>query len=268
MATIPTEEIAPSIESTQSSAVNWDDLIDPFRQIAIAERINGQTAGRRAGYLEGENIGRSKAWEIGLELGYIHSFARHLLDMHQKRLVENEMKQPARGIESSKTIRNTEQDDRFSKRLNRCLTICQELITRTNQFPDPDSLLDRYENTADNIESNKKKYDDSSTEDFSGHSYEGKIGLGDHKSTSEAGVNAGDAEDVTSALQRIRAKFKLLLVLLSTNRSFDLKRLLNTKERCNQPQPGNRAISEGSEKMNKSPASVEYQSDLERNSNW
>jgi hypothetical protein len=44
VATIPTKEIVPGIESTQASTVNFDDLIGPFWQIAIVEHINCQTA--------------------------------------------------------------------------------------------------------------------------------------------------------------------------------------------------------------------------------
>ena len=83
---------------------------------------------------------------------------------------------PRDWVKQNKTKQNTEQDDRFSKHLNTCLAICQELITQTNQFPDPDSWLDQYENIADNIKLNKKKSDDSSTDDFSAHSCKGKIG--------------------------------------------------------------------------------------------
>ncbi|KAL7477179.1 hypothetical protein ACHAW6_002994 [Cyclotella cf. meneghiniana] len=218
MATVPPEDTIPSIERNESFTVNrdgslFDDVIDPFEQIAISERRNGQIAGRRAGYSEGRDIGRSKAWEIGLELGYIHSFARHVLkNVHQQRL--DQINKP---------------NDRFSKRLNRCLAISQELKTLINQFPDPDSLFDRYQNIADNIDSNKKKFDDTSTDHF------------------ETGANVADVEDVTSSLQRIRAKFKLLLVLLSTTRPFGLKRLLDTNESCFLSQLGNGA---GSEEIN------------------
>lgn len=247
MTTVPPEDTIPSIERSESFTVNrdgslFDDVIDPFEQIAISERRNGQIAGRRAGYSEGRDIGRSKAWEIGLELGYIHSFARHVLkNVHQQRLDQ---------INSSDggTTRNTDPNDRFSKRLNRCLAISQELKTLINQFPDPDSLFDRYQNIADNIDSNKKKFYDTSTDHFAAYSDEGGTLSNDHESiSSETGANVADVEDVTSSLQRIRAKFKLLLVLLSTTRPFGLKRLLDTNESCFLSQLGNGA---GSEEIN------------------
>jgi hypothetical protein len=193
--------ITPSID-TFSTAVDWDnslfdDVIDPFQQIAISERAQGQEAGRRAGYLDGRDIGRTKGWEIGLELGYIHAFANNFIDGCRKR-EQNTKEQTDTNQEERSTSA-----DRGNHRLDRCLTVSRELIDLVNCFPDPDELLAQRTDIAEIDAIELSGRDDS------------KIA----PDTSRV--------DVTSSLQRIRAKFKLLLVLLRTRTPLDLKRLLN-----------------------------------------
>lgn len=193
------DNLTPSTD-TFSTAADWnnslfDDIIDPFQQIARSERAHGQEAGRRAGYVDGRHIGRTKGWEIGLELGYIHSFASNFIDGCRKR--EQDMKEQA---DSSREESSTSAD-RSNHRLDRCLTVSRELIVMVNSFPDPDELLAQKPEEIDAIKVSGR--DDSEiTPDTS-------------------------RVDVTSSLQRIRAKFKLLLVLLRTKTPLDLKRLLN-----------------------------------------
>lgn len=193
--------ITPSID-TFSTAVDWDnslfdDVIDPFQQIAISERAQGQEAGRRAGYLDGRDIGRTKGWEIGLELGYIHAFSNNFIDGCRKR-EQNTKEQTDTNQEERSTSA-----DRGNHRLDRCLTVSRELIDLVNCFPDPDELLAQRTDIAEIDAIELSGRDDS------------KIA----PDTSRV--------DVTSSLQRIRAKFKLLLVLLRTRTPLDLKRLLN-----------------------------------------
>lgn len=193
--------ITPSID-TFSTAVDWDnslfdDVIDPFQQIAISERAQGQEAGRRAGYLDGRDIGRTKGWEIGLELGYIHAFANNFIDGCRKREQNTKEQTDTNQEERSKSA------DRGNHRLDRCLTVSRELIDLVNCFPDPDELLAQRTDIAEIDAIELSGRDDS------------KIA----PDTSRV--------DVTSSLQRIRAKFKLLLVLLRTRTPLDLKRLLN-----------------------------------------
>jgi hypothetical protein len=223
------QEKTNPMTDTYSTAVDWSDslfdqVVDPFEQIAASERRNGQVAGRRAGYLEGRDIGRSKGWEIGLELGYIHSFASGLLDGCQEHTQQANVH-----TDSDESLPT----DRSNKRLDRCLAISRELIDMVNQFPDPDTLLQNYD--MDNIRSTKKNGEEGVSPD------QESLCSDDEKRTSkesEMSVHVSSA-DVTFSLQRIRAKFKLLLVLLKAKCPLDLKRLLNTNNSSDQTESRN-----------------------------
>jgi hypothetical protein len=78
-----------------------------------------------------------------------------------------------------------------------------------------------------------------------------------HNSSKSLPVDA-PVTDVTSSLQRIRAKFKLLSVLLRTNRPFDLKRLLNVRD--------DDTTKEDKHQDNKS--SLKQQHTLQKDNNW
>ena len=178
----------------------FESIIDPFEQIALSEHENGRAAGRRSGYIEGRDIGRSKGWEIGLELGYIHSFASNLLVLHKTEQENDE----------SSTTR-----DRSNQRLDRCHALSHELIELVNSFPNPDELFEGHTGIVVGMNSATNNTIDATFRDDIGSTDDGL----EQRDT--------DHKDVTASLQRIRAKFKLLLVLLRTNTSFDLKRLLN-----------------------------------------
>ena len=232
----------PSID-TYSTAVNWndtlfDDVIDPFEHIALTEREKGREAGRTSGYVEGRDIGLSKGWEIGLELGYIHGLASKLIDgCHNLHQQQSEIKQNAQfdidaDADADAEDQNITSRGRSNQRLDRCLTISRELIEMVDSFPGPDQLLKQNLNISDEFHSakdydigtkthSKSDGDDTLQEDFNGDSESTK-----HNDTSNI--------DITASLQRIRAKFKLLLVLLRTNTPLDLKRMLNPNKRDNQ----------------------------------
>lgn len=222
-----------------SRAADWDDslfddVIDPFQQMSVSERTNGQLAGRRAGYLEGRDIGRSKGWEIGLELGYIKSFASNLLD----------------GYHQSVKRENSTTDNRSDQRLDRCIVILKELIEMINSFPDPDILLEQNRiigNDMNSVEANASAPADPDYVDVETV----------HNGSKSLPVDA-PVTDVTSSLQRIRAKFKLLSVLLRTNRPFDLKRLLNVRD--------DDTTKEDKHQDNKS--SLKQQHTLQKDNNW
>lgn len=184
------------------AATGWDDelfdnVIDPFQDIAIMERQAGRVAGSRAGYVEGHGIGRSKGWEIGLELGYIISFARAILDGYHQHQNDNV----------------SETESRSHHRLDRCLVLARELIKMVHEFPDPDSLL--------------QNNDSDVMQQLEAATGEGKDA---NHNNSETDTVASKTSDVSSSIQRIRAKFKLFCVLLKTQQPFDLKRVLEVKE--------------------------------------
>jgi hypothetical protein len=248
------QESTPSTIDNYSTANNlndslFDDAIDPFEKIAISERTKGQDAGRRAGYLEGRDIGRCKGWEIGLELGYIHSFSSNLLDVKQRRLqnVDYDVSNNEENDENSTSYRS-------NQRLDRCLIVAQELIDMINLFPDPDTLLEQNRKFSDGIDAISKASDHTLL------TTRANVELNDSESASLKTGNQNESlTDISSSLQRIRAKFKLLLVLLRTNRSFDLKRILNAADNTVRSREGTEGISD---------ASVVQQSSLEKAGDW
>jgi len=213
----------------------WDDAllfevaVDPFQQIAKSGREEGRAAGRRDGYLEGVNIGRSKGWEIGLELGYIHDFVQGILDGYQPRMGHQ---QPQRTSLTSQPLRQSKQkidgnisqepEHRTSHRLERCLTLARDLVKMINEFPDPDTLLSQ--NNGDSVNSTINNTNKEENEDNEDGKATDAFGKGDASMTS----NPAAMLDISASLERIRAKFKLLCVLLRTKHQFDLKNVLDS----------------------------------------
>jgi len=228
-----------------STTAEWDDAllfevaIDPFQQIAISGKEEGRQAGLRDGYNEGVNIGRSKGWEIGLELGYIHDFSQGILDGYLKKKSSlggdegdgGDQQQTSHTItksqESAKQHINTEH--KKSHRLERCLTLARDLVEMINKFPDPDTLLSH--NQA--YDSNNMKADKVSSTEKDCCTSTNNIGttVDDGCCINEDGNKADNKKmasttkedskqmamlDISTSLERIRAKFKLLCVLLKT----------------------------------------------------
>ena len=241
-------------EETAMSA-DWDDAllfevaVDPFQKIAISGREEGRIAGLRDGYLEGMNIGRSKGWEIGLELGYINNFARGILDGYKKKSPDckHEHQPSSLNTVSSQSIQQTppKLEQRTSHRLVRCLTLAQDLVDLIDKFPDPDLLLsqneveDTNEDTYDveksmnNKESNVKACCNNTDSGCNSKPHmHSQSEEKDNKARNHEKSNPYPKQqpmlDVTTAIERIRSKFKLLCVLLKTKQSFDLKSVLES----------------------------------------
>lgn len=251
----------------------WDDAlmfdlaIDPFRQIATAERESGKEAGKEAGYLEGMNIGRSKGWEIGLELGYIHNFAKGILDHYQQLHPEINASDPqslslhesedsmtggkCNNSEFNNFQPKTGSENRSNHRLERCLTLSRDIVKMINEVPDPDILLSQIDGkrgeeleNADSATINSSCSETSCSDNYETCAPQSAVdvsgagtsnishGENNNEATAsrEAGVIGSTAMfDVSSSLQRIRAKFKLLCVLLRTRQKFELKKVLETQ---------------------------------------
>ena len=105
----------------------------------------------------------------------------------------NKMQQPAQQKSSS---------NRINSRLDRCTTLARDIVTLIHDFPPPQHLLHNQDD------------DD-----------------GDVATENNNNQQQGDptALDISTSIQRIRAKFKLLSVLLKTGQSFDIKRILELK---------------------------------------
>jgi len=246
------------------AATGWDDdllfevAVDPFKKIAISGREEGRVAGLREGYLEGVNIGRSKGWEIGLELGYIHDFSQGILHGYHQRTRDKQLQPQTSPIAQTQSEQNCDGNDaqqskhRMSHRLMRCLTLARDLEKLINEFPDPDELLSQ--DNGDNLNALEKT--ESSVDGCISTQCQGKSSDGGccntspaldapncHKNNEEGGnsdatnqtgkvnvstkIQSDAMLDVSAPLERIRAKFKLLCVLLKTKQQFDLKSILD-----------------------------------------
>jgi hypothetical protein len=251
------DDDAPS--SSSSSSDRWDDdilyhvAVDPFERIASSGREEGRSAGLRDGYLAGLNIGTSKGWEVGLELGYYRDFARGIL---------------SEGIDEqrpSSSATTTLPAGQSAHRMERCRTLAGEVSRMIDEFPDPDSLLSRDDRQWPTTEEEahharertgrRRRAAAAAASSGDGCSGDGcssdgcsADGCSEQKSVDGGAIDFLDSDeaamtmrstdqakatmlDVSASLERIRAKFKLLCILLRTKQSFDLRRVLELGSR-------------------------------------
>jgi hypothetical protein len=217
----------------------WDDAllyrvaVDPLEQIATSGRDEGRTAGLRDGYLGGLDIGTSKGWEIGLELGYYHSFARGISDGIRERMMPVQQQQ--------------RQQQRTAHRSERCRTLAGDISRMIDAFPNPDSLLSlddnrpglarhavgrvgRAHDTAAAAASSSSSSSDGGLSARDGDAMIGSSSDCDEAAMPASGIDPVTATmlDVSASLERIRSKFRLLCILLRTEQSFDLRRVLES----------------------------------------
>ena len=259
---------APTAE--WDDALLFDVAVDPFQQIATSGKKEGRAAGLRDGYLEGVNIGRSKGWEIGLELGYIHDIVQSILDGYQASTIRSSQsssqEQKVGDAGDTLSAKLIPEQRRTSHRLERCLTLARDLMKMINEFPDPDTLLAN-DQVPNNISKGELEEDSdrnadnnaccSSNDNACTHgpannaqgdinSIENKTHVvtkgtdeitlenEDASSASVPSANPAAMVDITTSIERIRAKFKLLCVLLKTKQSFDLKKILDSGTKMQQ----------------------------------
>jgi hypothetical protein len=170
-------------------------LIDPFHEISQSSKQAGRVAGRTASFRDGQQIGRTKGWEVGLELGYMLSFCSEILiglKRHQQQQHQHDTNDASNDDDvgnNSDTLQKS--SNRSQSRLDRCITLARDVVTLINEFPSPQYLLHNQHDVAD-----KQQI---------------------------------DSLDISTSIQRIRVKFKLLSVLIKTGQSFDLRRILELK---------------------------------------
>ena len=209
-------------------------LLDPSHAISQSSKEAGRIAGRTASFNEGQSIGRTKGWEVGLELGYMSNFCKEILNglktTQQQQQQRLGMQQQQNDGQSANNIDNDDNDDestsdgrenmqqstqkssssiRMNSRLDRCTTLARDIVTLIQDFPPPEQLLYPQEddnNDGDIVADESHQQLDPTTN-----------------------AKASAALDISTSIQRIRAKFKLLCVLLKTSQSFDLKQILELK---------------------------------------
>ncbi len=203
----------------------WDDAllyqvaVDPFQQTAFSGKEEGRAAGLNDGYFEGVTIGRSKGWEVGLELGYIYDFSRGIvaLESHEKLTSSNEA-----------LNHNSPQNHNYgmqSHRWGRCIQLANDLTHMIEEFPDPSSLLSMEK------KSEHARADESNIKQSTEQTADDGARITNYAHSSENAAEAASKLDISDPLERIRARFKLLCTLLKTKQSFDLKDVLEVGNR-------------------------------------
>ena len=162
--------------------MNFEDLcLDPYQSNFDSGRREGTAAGLKAGYDEGRKLGHQKGLEVGIELGYMRGVAKTLQD------------------EMLPTMKcGEEESSDAQRRVKKIEKSFNELISAIDQFPSPDEIFHSAnsrldEDTTSNDEAERQFHDDS------------EVTYNKEKT---------GAVDITSEMQRIRAKFKLLTVQL------------------------------------------------------
>jgi len=174
-------------------ADDWDEylLLDPYEESRKEGRAQGLEAGLRAGFRDGHTIGKVKALEIGIELGYMHSIAVSSLGI-MRRTVEKD----------DGDTENTTSILAAEKRIKKL----QELLKSIECFPKPDEMFtDRKE---------------ASTSQVGRPEIENGI-------DSDNSQDATQSMDIVDRMQRIRAKFKTILVQMKLPH-LTLKKVMNT----------------------------------------
>jgi len=193
-----------------ASSLNFEDLcLDPYQYQREGGRDEGTSAGLRAGWEDGRALGRQKALDVGIELGYMRGVA---MVLRSKILVDL----PS-ALSEDTGEKEVEASIVFSRRrAQKIEKSADDLIAAIAAFPTADDIFEE--------------------------------GQSDEGHSPDDGGNVGDSEfapkskngpiDITDKIQRIRARFKLLCVQMKVT-ELSLTRVMDdAKERAS-------AIAEG-----------------------
>mmetsp|Transcript_4455 Transcript_4455/g.12398 ORF Transcript_4455/g.12398 Transcript_4455/m.12398 type:complete len:205 (-) Transcript_4455:45-659(-) len=157
--------------------VDFEDLcLDPYNDSLEKGRAEGHAAGLKSGFEDGRSLGRIKGLEIGIELGYMRGVAIAI----NKRVMSPLEKETA--------------DTEGCGRAEKVRKVLKELINAIDSFPSPDEMF------ADTGDTSLLNGTDG--------------GVTGTMTRKEAMQPTQERPDIAGKLQRIRAKFKLLLVQL------------------------------------------------------
>jgi len=194
---------------------DWDSILDPYQDSLKEGYHEGQQAGLQSGYNDGWHLGKIKALEIGIELGYMHSVASEALECLSR---EGELQ----CIDRNEVGRGDVQTERRIKKL-------KDFLESVQSFPSPDVIFSTSANDSSASISlaaasngNKTKEDDNDNDD--GTDY------GTTASSKASVVNAPASApvDIVQQMQRIRAKFKTILVQMKMPH-LTLKKVMNDR---------------------------------------
>ncbi|GFH51975.1 hypothetical protein CTEN210_08451 [Chaetoceros tenuissimus] len=183
---------------------DWDSiLLNPFEEAIQKGKREGRNDGLKAGYNDGYHLGKVKALEIGVELGYMRAISVSILDdLLSISANENSQCTPVENKNNREMSQNS--FEKIQKRIQRI----QDFLKQIEFFPSPDDLF---------CSSNQDHKVESSSNDDEDKSQD---------------MNQNEVEPVSSSIdiaqkmQRLRAKFKTILVQ-SKLPNFTLKKVMN-----------------------------------------
>ncbi len=158
----------------------FDDIIDPYADTFQQGKEDGRKAAFQAGYNDGYQLGKLKSLEIGVELGYMSSICMMTLQH-----LEGKNEQT---VDDNSQSNNVEESILERKRKIRL----QDLMKAIEEFPKPETIFQK-----DDSDLMKEENSISKTQSI--------------QNINGSSNNFGET-DIVSTIQRLRAKFKAILV--------------------------------------------------------
>lgn len=181
----------------------WDDIcFDAHRDAMIDGERMGHIAGSQAGWEAGYDVGRSKGFEYGMEIG----FCRGVLEAVQ------------RSITNSTIGNNSNNVNHNNKKIQKTIADLQQVL---EEFPTPKQIFQQrivVPSSQNNVNTNK---DDDDVDDGDDHILD-KTSFENEEFISSPTCTM----DVRNQLQRVRARFKLLMVQLGMSH-MSLKQIMD-----------------------------------------
>ena len=172
-----------------SSKELFDEILDPYETTFQRGKEDGRQAALQAGYNDGYQLGKLKSLEIGVELGYMSSICTMMLHKIEKN-DDQTSKDDGNIVFNSTQLRSQDlatTDD--NKTMNLEKTILErkrkrihDLLKAIEEFPKPETIFSRKDKAQEENQS------------------------GDNEN------NYMGESDIVSTMQRLRAKFKAILV--------------------------------------------------------
>ena len=203
----------------------FHDIINPYESSVQKGREDGRNAAFEAGYRDGYQLGKLKALEMGIELGYMSSICTMALTKMTKRYNGSEQQQDHISSTSSSNY------ERKRKRI-------MDLLDAIESFPKAEII---FQHCTPKYEDKVEQEDDNNNEERSSTGHHNNIDdttLLSSSSREEIG-NLKDVEmDIVSMMQRLRAKFKTILVQLNLSPL----RLKDVMDNCNRLDDSNNIL--------------------------
>lgn len=168
------------MNKTHDSNNAWDEILDPYKESIQLGELQGREAGLKAGFNDGFQLGKVKALELGIELGYIRRIVSCWISMM------------------------FEQHDNDGNRYNMNIETIKNRVSRMKNVIE---LIDTFP-SADVIFSQVGTDDDSPTP-----SHDSFINTITNAPTMISATSTSTQDDsITRHMHRIRTQFKLLTV--------------------------------------------------------